>query len=209
MAGILSTLSKPDQLTLLDDLNYLNMHEIMAFCKKHSIPYSIWIETLDGNRRKTKDDDRKGVILERIRHYLRTGKVLDVTCFPANVVCFDELPEGLKPTDRLFYGQYDKSSIAMVSLLKKLTGGRFKSGAAARILAREFWTKGIAPTFQEFAASWLAAAQNHAQPNPEWAFLSDRNKRKDTSNWQQLRASTAKRVLRILSAIPGRQRGRP
>jgi hypothetical protein len=209
MAAILSTMSKSDQLTLLDDLNYLNMHEIMAFCKKHSIPYSIWIETPDGDRRKTKDDDRKGVLLDRIRHYLQTGKVLGATCFPANVVCFDELPERLKPTDRLFYGQYDKSSTAMVSLLKKLTGGRFKSGAAARILAREFWTKGIAPTFQEFAASWLTAAQNHTRPNPEWAFLSDRSKRKDTSNWKQLRASTAKRVLSILSELPARQRGFP
>jgi hypothetical protein len=55
----------------------------------------------------------KGVILDRIRHYLRTGKVMDATCFPASVVCFDELPEQIKPAERLLYGQYDKKSSAM------------------------------------------------------------------------------------------------
>jgi hypothetical protein len=137
------------------------MHEIKAYCNKHAIPYSIWIGTKDGSRRKTQDDDRKGVILDRIRHYLRTGKVLDATCFPASVVCFDALPKRIKPTDRLCYGQYDKSNVAMVRLLQKLTGGRFKHGAIARILAREFWSKGSAPTLSEFALAWLQAVESH------------------------------------------------
>jgi hypothetical protein len=106
MQPLISELSKPQQRQLLEDLNYLNMDEIKAFSNKHSIPYSIWIETKDGGRRKTKDVDRKGVILERIRHYLRSGEVLDATCFPVAVVCFDDPSVHVEPTDRLYYGHF-------------------------------------------------------------------------------------------------------
>jgi hypothetical protein len=201
MASLIKRLSKSEQRELLVDLNYLNMSEIKSFCTKHAIPFSIWIETEEGERRKTGQDDRKGVILNRIRHYLKTGKVLDATCFPASVVCFEKLPRVIKPADRLFYGQYDKESRAMVGLLEKLTGGQFKNGAIARILAREFWSNGIAPTFHEFALGWMKAKCEHNRPNPEWAFLSDRAGHKDTSNWKKLRNEKAKRVLRILNGI--------
>jgi hypothetical protein len=199
MQSPISHLSEREQLELLDDVNYLNMAEIKAFSNKHGIPYSIWIETKDGGRRKTREDDRKGVILERIRHYLKTGKVMDATCFPLSVICFDNLPEDLKPTDRLFYGQYDKKSNSMLALLKELTDGKFKNGAIARILAREYWSKGVAPTFREYARGWLRADENHKRPNPEWAFLSDRTDGKDTSNWKQLRTMKARRVLSLLN----------
>ncbi len=201
MQSLIAHLSKDEQVKLLAELNYLNMEEIKVFSDKHSIPYSIWIETTDGGRRKTRDDDRKGVILDRIRHYLRTGVVLDATCFPVAVVCFNELPSKIKPTDRLFYGQYDKKSSDMVGLLEKLTHGQFRNGAIARILAREFWSKGIAPSFQEFALAWLKARENHRRPNPEWAFLSDKADRKNTSNWKQTRTEKAGWVLNILDKI--------
>lgn len=77
---------------LLDNLNYLNTAEIKSFCRRHSIPYTISIETKDG-RKKTKENDRKGAILNRIRHFLQTGVVLPETCFRAAVVCFDALPK--------------------------------------------------------------------------------------------------------------------
>jgi hypothetical protein len=176
------------------------MGEIKAFCKKHDIPYSIWIESDDGVRRKTKDLDRKGMVLGRIRHYLETGMILDATCFPAGVVCFDQLPRTLKPTDRLFYGQYDKNG-AMVGLLADLTSGRFQNGALARMLARDFWSKGIAPTFQEFAVAWIEASENHKRPKPEWAFLSDRADGKNTSDWKRERAIKAQWVINILNNL--------
>lgn len=134
MHPIIAALSPQEQLTLWEDVNYLNMCEIKAFCEKHSIPYSIWIGTPEGGRRKTKDDDRKGVILNRILQYLTNDKILDATFFPVSVVCFDGLPKKLKPSDRLHYGQYDKENIAIHELLEKLTDGRFRNGAVARIL---------------------------------------------------------------------------
>lgn len=188
--------------SLLSDLNYLNTSEIKAFCRRHAIPYAIVIETPDGQRRRTGDEDRKGVILDRIRHFLRTGVVQPPTCFPAPVVRFDPLPAKLRPADRLYYGQYDKASPAMTAFLEDLTGGRFRNGAIARILAREFWGRGRAPTFREFATAWLKASEEHTKPNPEWAFLSDRAAKRALPDWKQLRSRKAARVMKILAAIP-------
>ena len=143
-----SKLPKGEQKELLDDLNYLNGMEIKSYCNRHSIPFRIAIETRDGGRRTTKDVDRKGVMLKRIRHFLQTGVVLEQTCFPAAVVCFDPLPDKITQDDRLFYGHYDKKNRKLIALLKSLTNGQFENGAIARILAREFWSKGEAPTIE-------------------------------------------------------------
>jgi hypothetical protein len=201
MTSLISSLSPVMRWELLADLNYLNLGEIKTFCRRRGIPYSIWIETADGRRVKTREDDRKGVILERIRAYLKTGTIPDATCFPAKVVCLDELPKSLKASDRLFYGQYDPKRKVLIALLEKLTDGKFRHGALARILAREFWSKGVAPTFAQFAAAWLDVQANHHRPNPEWAFLSDRSAGKETADWRRLRASKAKRVLGVLNQL--------
>lgn len=161
----ISNLQEEEQHELLADLNYLNTAEIKSFCKRHSIPYTIAIETPSGQRRKTNEDDRKGVILDRIRHFLKTGVVLKETCFPAEVVCLEAIPEKLAPGDRLFYGQYDKTSRAMITLLQRLTQGKFRNGAIARIVARDFWSRGEAPTYYEYASAWLKAVEEHSRPN--------------------------------------------
>jgi hypothetical protein len=196
-----SKLTKGEQKKLLDDLNYLNTTEIKSLCKRHSIPYKIAIETRDGDRRTTKDVDRKGVILKRIRHFLQTGIVLEQTCFPAGVVCFDPLPKTITQDDRLFYGQYDKTNRKLIALLKSLTGGQFENGAIARILARDFWSKGEAPTLREYASAWVQASREHTRPNPEWAFLSDRANKLAVSDWKQLRVHKASKVMKLLDQI--------
>ena len=201
-ASPISKLSKSGQRELLHDLNYLNLAEIKQFCKRQSIPFTIAIETKDGARKTTREDDRKGVILDRIRHFLRTGKVPEETRFPAAVVCFGPLPHELTPDDRLLYGQYDKTSRAMIQLLKELTAGQFRNGAIARILARKFWSMGIAPTFGEFASAWLEETRAHTGPNPEWAFLSDRASKGAVPDWKKLRAAKASKVMKVLDTLP-------
>jgi hypothetical protein len=196
-----SKLPKGEQKELLDDLNYLNSMEIKSFCNRHSIPYRIAIETRDGDRRTTKDVDRKGVMLKRIRHFLQTGVVLEQTCFPAAIVCFDPLPDNITQDDRLFYGQYDKKNSKLIARLKSLTNGRFEDGAIARILARDFWSKGEAPTLREFASAWIQASREHTKPKPEWAFLSDRANKLAVSDWKQLRVHKASQVMKLLSQI--------
>jgi hypothetical protein len=197
----ISKLPKSEQRELLNDLNYLNLAEIKQFCKRHSIPFRITIETKNGARKTTGEDDRKGVILERIRHFLRTGKVFSETCFPAAVVCFDPIPGQLTADDRLLYGQYDKTDRAMILLLKELTAGQFRHGAIARILARKFWSVGIAPTFAEYAAAWLEETRAHNAPNEEWAFLSDRARQGAVPDWKKLRAAKASKVMKVLDTL--------
>jgi hypothetical protein len=204
MASLISHLTKDVRRQLLADLNYLNMGEIKSFCKKHEIPYAIAIETRDGKRRSSGEYDRKGVMLERVRHFLKTGVIQGETCFRAAVVCFDLLPNKLAAGDRLFYGQYDKTNRAMIGVLKELTGGEFEDGAIARILAREFWASGTAPTFKEFAGAWRKTREGHSRPNPEWAFLSDRADKTAGADWKKLRVKKAKRVMKTLSQISDR-----
>jgi hypothetical protein len=200
-ASPISKLPEDEQQELLDDLNYLNTAEVKLFCKQHSIPCKIAIETNSGCTRKTNEDDRKGVILKRIRHFLKTGVVLRETCFRAAVVCFDEPPVELAPNDRVFYGQYDKTNHTMITLLKSLTKGKFRDGAIARILAREFWSRGKAPTFKEYASSWEQAARDRGRPNAEWAFLSDRARGTAGPDWKKLRAKKAAKVMKTLKQI--------
>lgn len=206
--SLISYLTQSEQRELLDDLNYLNTSEIKRFCEKHSIPYAISFETPDGRSRRAGEDDRKGVILGRVRHFLTTGAVLPETCLPAAVVCFDPCREPLAAGDQLHYGQYDKGSRALMSILRDLTNGKFKDGATARILAREFWSRGEAPTLQAFAEAWVRASRQHTRPNPEWAFLSDRANRTADKNWKKLRNQKAKKVLQILDKIDARRSSR-
>jgi hypothetical protein len=202
--AFLSRLPKDEQKELLEDLNYLNIAEIQSFCKRHLIPYRIAIRTKDGGRKTTKDADRKGVILNRIRHFLQTGVILEETCFGANIVCFDPLPENLTADDRLFYGQYDKTNRKLIAVLKSLTEGQFSNGAVARILARHFWSNGKAPTLREYASAWMHASREHTRPNPEWAFLSDRASEFAVSDWKTFRAHKAARVIKVLNQITTR-----
>ena len=197
----ISKLSAAERQELLDDLNYLNTSEIRSFCKIHSIPYTISTETADGRRKKTSEADRKGVVLNRIRHFLHTGEVIKETCFPSTVVGPSALPTKISADDRLFYGNYDKKSSAMIDLLKELTGGEFRNGAIARILARDFWSRGIAPTFSEFALAWKQSVLEHKQPNAEWAFLSDWARGTAGADWKKLRGNKAAKVLATLKRI--------
>lgn len=197
----ISRLPKKQRSQLLDDLNYLNMAEIKSFCRKHSIPYAICIETQDGVRKKTGEDDRKGIILNRIRIFLEKGTVPEETCFPAAVVSLVPPNRKLKADDRLLYGHYDKTNQSMLALLRELTSGKFRNGAIARILARQFWTSGTAPTYKEFALAWLQARQEHTAPNPEWAFLSDRTRGAAPRNWKKLQEKKAADVMKVLNQI--------
>lgn len=110
--------------------------------------------------RKLPKMTEKGPFCEN-RHYLKTGKIPEETIFPSSVVSFEGLPKTLKATDKLFYGQYKKKNPAMIRLLQKLTDGKFKEGAIARIIARELWSAGKAPTFKEYAERWLSFESSH------------------------------------------------
>lgn len=201
MPSLISHLSRSRQCELLDDLNYLNIQEFRSFCHAHSIPYKILIETESGKRKQSRDTDRKSIVLERIRHYLKTGKVPDPTCFSARIVRLDGMPAKLKPTDRLYYGWYDKKHRGMLELLRNLTNGQFRSGAIARILCREFWTAGKAPTFAQYAKAWLKENEKGLGFHPEAAWLTDRARGEAGKDWRAKRQRKATKVLKTLSTL--------
>lgn len=67
MPNYLKCLTKKEKNNLFDALNYLKISEIKTFCQKHSIPTS----------------GKKGAVLDRIKHYLTTGKIILPSIIPA------------------------------------------------------------------------------------------------------------------------------
>jgi hypothetical protein len=202
MPNFLSKLTKGEQARLLEDLNYMNLDEIRGFCFPRGIPYKIVAEYASGKIKATKDTDRKPIVLARVRRYLTTGKVGQASCIPAEIVREERPPARLGPGDRLYYRWYAKEHEGVMRLLRDLTAGRFQDGAVARVVAMAFWTRGQAPTFEEFARSWMKAkTEQHRLLTPEYAYLTDVKRRRADENWKALRAAKAKSALKTLARI--------
>jgi hypothetical protein len=87
-------------------------------------------------------------------------------------------------------------------LLRDLTAGRFRDGAVARVVAMTFWTRGQAPTLEEFARSWMKAkTEEHRLLTPEYAYLMDLKHRRVDDNWKALRTAKANSALKTLAKI--------
>src|SRR5512138_3488216 len=157
MPNLLAQLTADEQTRLLEELNYMNLEEIRGFCSARGIPYRIVAEYPNGKIKVAKDTDRKPIVLARIRRYLTTGRAGQPTRIAARIVREEAPSTRLGPRDRLYYRWYAKEHEGVMRLLRDLTGGRFRDGAVARVLAMEFWTRGEAPTLEEFAGSWMKA----------------------------------------------------
>jgi hypothetical protein len=202
MANLLSRLTKSEQARLREELNYMNLAEIRGFCSERGIPYRIVAEYPNGKVKATKDTDRKPIVLARVRRYLRTGRAGQPTRIPAQIVREDDPPARLAPRDRLYYRWYAKEFDGVLRLLRDLTAGRFRDGAVARVVAMEFWTRGEAPTLEEFARSWTKAnAQQHKLLTPEYAYLTDLRHQRADGDWKALRNAKAKSALETLGRI--------
>src|SRR3984885_3351603 len=177
------------------------MRELHDFCDAHGIPYAIYFENQDGLVRKSRDLDRKGIVIDRVVYFLNTGSVKPPTVFAKTVVRFDAKRSPLAETDRVFYGGYKDTEPKMLALMKHLTGGKFEAGAIAQEVLRACWTRGEAPTYREFAKRWLKAREDHIEPNPEWAFLTDRAKGDAGKDWKALRIRKASAALALLKKI--------
>jgi hypothetical protein len=205
MANMLSQLTRAEQARLLEELNYMNLQEIRAFCVSRGIPYRIVAEYPNGKVKATKDTDRKPIVLARVRHYLKTGEVGRPTRIPAAIVREEDPPQRPGGRDRLYYRWYAKEFDGVMRLLRDLTGGQFKDGAVARVLAIEFWTRGEAPTFEEFARAWTKAkAEEHRLLTPEYAYLTDLQHQRAGEHWKAVRTAKAKSALTTLDRISRR-----
>src|SRR6476646_5453005 len=139
MPNLLSQLTKAEQTRFLEELNYMNLEEIRGFCSTRGIPYRIVAERPNGAVKATKDSDRKPIVLARVRRYLTTGDTGQPTRIPAAIVREANPPARPGPRDRLYYRWYAKEHEGVLRRLGVLTGGKFRDGAVARVLAMEFW----------------------------------------------------------------------
>jgi len=202
MANLLAQLTKRERARLLEELNYMNLEEIRGFCSTRGIPYRIVAEYPDGKVKATKDTDRKPIVLARVRRYLATGQAGQPTRLPAKILREERPPARLEPRDRLYYRWYAKEFEGVMRLLRDLTAGRFRDGAVARVVAMDFWTRGKAPTFEEFARSWTKAkAEQYRLLTPEYAFLTDLHHQRADGGWKALRKAKARSALQTLSRI--------
>jgi hypothetical protein len=202
MPNLLSRLTKGEQTRLLEELNYMNLEEIHGFCSGHGIPFKVMAEHSDGKARATVDTDRKPIVLARIRRYLTTGDIGQPTRIPLKIVREEGPPARPGPNDRLYYRWYAREHTGVIRLLRELTNGRFQNGAVVRVLAMKFWTRGEAPTFEEFARSWTKAkSEEHRLLTPEYAYLTDLKHQRADSDWKALRNVKAKSALKTLARI--------
>lgn len=114
-------------------------------------------------------------------------------------------PENFKPTDRLYYGWYNKNNTSLVGALQDLTQGRFKDGAVARVLIMELWTQGQAPTLKTFADAWLKASEEMDLLTPEYAYLTDLANKEAGHDWKAVRRQRANQALRVLGSLQNRE----
>ena len=202
MSNVLSQLTKAEQARLLEELNYMNLEEIRGFCSERGIPYRIVAKYPNGKVKATKDTDRKPIVLARVRRYLTTGEAGRPTCIPAEIVRTHDPPARLRPRDRLYYRWYAKEYKGVMRQLRNLTAGRFQDGAVARVLAMDFWTRGEAPTLEEFARSWTKTkGAEHRLLTPEYAYLTDLKHGRADGDWKALRKAKAKSALTTLARI--------
>ena len=202
MPNFLSKLTTSERARFLEELNYMNLEEIRGFCAPRGIPYKIVAEYSNGRVRATKDTDRKPIVLARVRRYLTTGDVGQASCIPMEIVRDEKPPARPGPRDRLYYRWYAKEHEGVLRLLRDLTAGRFRDGAVARVVAMAFWTRGQAPTLDEFARSWMKAkTEEHRLLTPEYAYLTDLKHGRADDNWRALRIAKAKSALKTLARI--------
>jgi hypothetical protein len=194
---LLASLTVEQAAAVLRDVIYLNMQELRRLCDAHGIPYAIHFEQ-EGRIIRSRDLDRKGIVINRLVRFLKTGAIGPPTLFPASVVSSAKSRGTPKEDDRVLYGGYRNRDPATLRLMKSLTNGKFEFGAIAQEVTRACWSKGRAPTYAEFARLWLKAAADHVRPNPEWAFLTDRAEGRAGADWKRVRTRKAADVLALL-----------
>ena len=201
MASLLGKPTDSQRTELLENMYYLNMQELREFCDARGIPYAIYFETEDGRVRKSRDADRKGIVIDCVVHFLKTGSIKPRTVFTKSVVRLQPTDSAPTESDRTFYGRYKDSDSNFLKLMRRLTSGTFEAGAISQEVLRACWTRGEAQTYREFAKLWLQSREDHTKPNPEWAFLTDRTKGIAGTDWKQLRIKKANDAISVLRKI--------
>ena len=207
--SILYMLSAADAEMVLENIFYLNMQELRELCDAYGIPYVIHLEAENGQTVKSRDMDRKAIVIDRILTFIKTGVTPPSTLFKKSVVSRAHLDRAPSEVDLVYYGQYRNHDPGILNLMKRLTDRKFEFGAVAQEVVRSFWARGKAPTYRQFAKSWLKAASQQPRPHPEWAFLTDLADGRAGADWKKTRVKIAERVLALLKRATRRSNVTP
>lgn len=182
-------------------IQYLNLAEMKAFCQQHELPLHIHVQCPDGSLRRTGDRDRKDVVLARILAFALRARRTGPTIYRAAIVANAPLSARLSDRTRLFYNQYEKHNPRFLAAMARLTAGVFRTGMIARLVLRDFWTAGTAPTLRQFAGAWERARAAHTRPRPEGAYLVDRWRGEGGPGWKRVRVENARAALAMLREL--------
>jgi hypothetical protein len=92
-------------------------------------------------------------------------------------------------------------TVYVKSVVGELTDGAFRFGMIARLVLRDFWGAGQAPTLRQFADEWLRATEAHTQPRPEGAYLVDLARGEAGAGWKRTRIRKARAALKGLAQL--------
>ena len=111
-------------------------------------------------------------------------------------------PAKPRPRERLYYRWYAKEHTGIIRTLRELTECQFRDGAVARVVVMEFWTRGEAPTLEEFARAWTKAnANRESLLTAEYAYLTDLQRDQAGSDWKSVRKAKAASAMRTLAKL--------
>lgn len=143
---------------LYDALYFLKMDELKALCFKLGLPYTA----------------KKARVIDMIKHFIITGKVLEIPEIPTISKAQKGGQYPLAPDTKMLIGSY-KNDAATREFFKKLIGNHFHYAAFGIDWLNERWQAGEPPAYQEFATMWQKEVDKRKsqkpQPKQEWALI--------------------------------------
>lgn len=116
-----------------------------------------------------------GELIDRLLHYLYTGKKLTSKKFPEVSLANSRAIYPLAPKTLMLKVAY-KNDLETRLFFKKLIGEYFHFTAYGIDWLNERWVKGKPPTYREFANMWqkeyIERKSKRAVPKEEWAYIS-------------------------------------
>jgi len=123
---------------------------------------------------KLPNQGNKGDLVERIVHFLKTGRVKEMPSIPTISRARPGFVYALAPEEKMLHGAY-KNDARTRAFFKQLIGEHFHFTAHGIDWLRERWLAGAPPTYAEFARMWQEVYEKGKTEKPvpkdEWAYI--------------------------------------
>lgn len=189
------TLLLQDINNLKSSLLFLHMQELRDICLQLKIS----------------DKGTKGILIERIVHFLKTGKEIKQLPVPL-ISCAQKKKEyPLEPKTLILKGSY-KNDLQTRLFFKKLIGEHFHFTAFGIDWINDRWMQSNPPTYQEYADMWqkeyARRKEEGSTPKEEWAYINfiqkyvvihpQASRQEGLDAWEKERMKHKKRVSELL-----------